>query len=87
MSTKSREVIWGGAIMGAKIRAKGAREEARKALRAADRAEAQAGSFPMWKAMVDPLSRHQQEPENLVRMTRVLTLSAQSGSQTNSPLA
>jgi hypothetical protein len=39
MSNKSREVIWGGRIMGAKIRAEGAREEARKAVRAADRAE------------------------------------------------
>jgi hypothetical protein len=47
MSTKSREVIWGGAIMGAKIRAQGAREEARKALRAADRAEAEAWSVQM----------------------------------------
>ena len=28
MGTKSREVIWGGQIMGAKIRAKGAREAA-----------------------------------------------------------
>jgi len=26
MSTKSREVIWGGRIMGAEIRAQGARE-------------------------------------------------------------
>jgi hypothetical protein len=47
MSTKSREVIWGGSIMGAKIRAKDAREEAQKALRAADRAEAQAWSVQM----------------------------------------
>jgi hypothetical protein len=47
MSTKSREVIWGGSIMGAKIRAKAAREEAQKALRAADRAEAAAWSAQM----------------------------------------
>ena len=33
MSTKSREVIWGGQIMGAEIHAKHAREEARKAAR------------------------------------------------------
>jgi hypothetical protein len=32
MSTKSREVIWGGRIMGARVRARGAREEAEKAV-------------------------------------------------------
>src|SRR5260370_8200617 len=47
MSTKSREVIWGGRVMGAKMRAEGAREEARKAVRAADRAEAEAWSVRM----------------------------------------
>jgi hypothetical protein len=47
MSTKSREVIWGGSIMGAKIRAKAAREEAQKAIRAANRAEAAAWSIQM----------------------------------------
>jgi hypothetical protein len=41
MSTKSREVIWGGRIMGADIRAKGAREAAQRAVREADRAEAE----------------------------------------------
>ena len=46
MSTKSREVIWGGR-MGAKIRADGAREDAIKALRAADRAQAEAWSIRM----------------------------------------
>ncbi|MDT7810352.1 MAG: hypothetical protein QOJ42_268 [Acidobacteriaceae bacterium] len=35
MSTKSREVLWGGRILGAKIRAQGARERAAKAVRAA----------------------------------------------------
>ena len=40
MSTKSREVIWGGRIMGADIHAKAARETAQKAIREADRAEA-----------------------------------------------
>ena len=40
MGTKSREVIWGGQIMGAKIHARHAREEAKKAIREADRAEA-----------------------------------------------
>src|SRR3954452_20870427 len=39
---KSREVIWGGQILGATIRAKHAREEAAQAIRDADRAEAQA---------------------------------------------
>src|SRR6185369_14151728 len=38
MSTKSRQVIWGGRIMGAQIRAQGAREAAKKAAREADRA-------------------------------------------------
>lgn len=47
MSTKSREVIWGGSIMGADIRAKGAREAARKAVQEADRAEAEAWSIRM----------------------------------------
>jgi hypothetical protein len=40
MGTKSREVIWGGQIMGAKIRARGACEAADKAAGEADRAEA-----------------------------------------------
>ena len=47
MSTKSREVIWGSRISGAKIHARHAREEARKAIRAADRAEAEAWSVRM----------------------------------------
>ena len=47
MSTKSREVIWGGQIMSAKIRAEAARKEAGKASRAADRAEAEAWSVRM----------------------------------------
>jgi hypothetical protein len=40
MGNKTREVIWGGRIMGADIRALTARQEARKAARVADRAEA-----------------------------------------------
>jgi hypothetical protein len=44
MSIKTREVIWGGRIMGAKMRAETARHEARKAARAADRAEAESWS-------------------------------------------
>jgi hypothetical protein len=47
MSTKSREVIWGGRISGAKISAQAARERAIKAVRDADRAEAEAWSVRM----------------------------------------
>jgi hypothetical protein len=47
MSTRSREVIFGSRLRGAKIRAEGAREEAVKAVRAADRAEAEAWSIRM----------------------------------------
>jgi hypothetical protein len=47
MSTKSRQVIYGSRIRGAKIRAEGAREAAAKAIRAADRAEAEAWSIQM----------------------------------------
>jgi hypothetical protein len=47
MSTKSRQVIFGSRIRGARIRAEGAREEATKANRAADRAEAEAWSIQM----------------------------------------
>jgi hypothetical protein len=44
MTTKSREVIWGGRIMGAKMRAETAPQEA---FRKADRAEAEAWSLRM----------------------------------------
>jgi hypothetical protein len=47
MSTKSRELIWGGQILGADIRAKNARKAAQKAAREADRAEAHAWSLRM----------------------------------------
>jgi hypothetical protein len=47
MSAKSREVIFGSRIRGAKIRAEGAREEAVKAVSTADRAEAEAWSIRM----------------------------------------
>jgi hypothetical protein len=47
MGTKSREVIWGGRIMGAGTRARGAREDANRAIREADRAEAHAWSVRM----------------------------------------
>src|SRR5580704_2155273 len=47
MSTKSRLWIYGGQIRGAKIRAESAREAAKKAVREADRAEAEAWSIRM----------------------------------------
>jgi hypothetical protein len=47
MSTKSREVIRGGRIMGAEIRAQGARDAAQKANREANRAGAEAWSVRM----------------------------------------
>ena len=47
MGTKSREVIWGGQVMGAEITAKSAREAATKAAREADRAECHAWSLRM----------------------------------------
>jgi hypothetical protein len=47
VGTKSREVIWSGQIMNAKILARGAREAAQKAAREAYRAEAYAWSVQM----------------------------------------
>jgi hypothetical protein len=47
MSTKSRETLYGSRIRGAKMRAEGARQAAKKAVRAADRAEAEAWSIRM----------------------------------------
>ena len=47
MGTKSREVIWGSTIRGAKMSAEIARERAREAAREADRAEAYAWSVRM----------------------------------------
>src|SRR5258705_7590704 len=47
MSTKSRKTIYGSRIRGAKIRAEGARQAAKKAVRADDRAEAEAWSIRM----------------------------------------
>jgi hypothetical protein len=47
MGSKSREVIYGGRIIGAKIRAEGAREAAQKAVREADRAAAELWSIQM----------------------------------------
>ena len=57
MSTKSRQTIYGGAIMGAKIRAESARKRAAEAAREADRAEAEAWSIQMealWRAAHQP---------------------------------
>ena len=45
MSTKSRQTIYGGPLMGANIRAEGARKRAAEATREADRAEAEAWSL------------------------------------------
>lgn len=47
MSTKSRQTLYSGRIIGAKIRAEGAREAAKKAIQEADRAEADAWSIRM----------------------------------------
>jgi hypothetical protein len=47
MNTKSRQTIYGGRIIGAKIRAQGAREAALKALREANRAEAEVWTIQM----------------------------------------
>ena len=47
MSTKSREVLFGSRIVGARIRAESARRRAGKAVREADRAEAEAWSIRM----------------------------------------
>ena len=58
MSTKKREVIFGGRIMGAKIRAEHARELAKTAERDADRAEADLWSIRM-EAYGGPRSRRQ----------------------------
>jgi hypothetical protein len=47
MSTKSRQTIYSGPIMGAKIRAQEASKAAQEAAQAADRAEADAWSIRM----------------------------------------
>jgi hypothetical protein len=47
MSTKSREVIYGSQIRGAKIRAEGARKRCRGPVHEADRADAEAWSIQM----------------------------------------
>jgi hypothetical protein len=76
MSTKKREVIWGGRIMGAKMRAETARQEARKAARAADRAEAESVVGPhgrLWRASTAvPNNRPMPERELLLVINRML---------------
>jgi hypothetical protein len=47
MSTKSRQIIYGSRITGAKMRAEGARKRAAESIREADRAEAEAWSIKM----------------------------------------
>jgi hypothetical protein len=47
MSTKSREVIWGGQVRAAKMNAESARQRAKEAACEADRAEAYAWSLRM----------------------------------------
>jgi hypothetical protein len=47
MSTKSREVIWGGQVRAAEMNAGSARQRAKEATREADRAEAHAWSVRM----------------------------------------
>jgi hypothetical protein len=56
MSTKKREVIWGGRIMGADMRAQTARQEARKAPVPLIEPRQKHGRFA-WKAMADQPSR------------------------------
>ena len=55
IASKSRQTIWAGSIMGAKIRAEGARKRAAEAIREADRAEAEHGRS-RWKATAAPRS-------------------------------
>jgi hypothetical protein len=52
MGTKSREIIWGSTIRGAKMSAETARQRAREAARKADHAEA-----TRWRATAGPRSR------------------------------
>jgi hypothetical protein len=59
MSTKSRQTIYGGRIMGAEIRTQGGREAAEQAARDADRAEAEAWSIRV-EATAGRRSRHRQ---------------------------
>ena len=80
MSTKTREVIWGSRIMGAKMRAETARKEARKAARAADRAEAEAMVGPhggLWRPS-PAIANHRPVPERRLRLAGNRMLSMQN---------
>ena len=72
MSTKSRQTIYGGSIIGAKIRAEAPREAAQKAIREADRAEAEAWSIQMegYGGPAQPLPHHRTMPQRWVWMAR-----------------
>jgi hypothetical protein len=70
-STKSRQTIYGGPTMGAKIRAEGARKRAREA----DRAEAEAWSLQT-EALADLRSRRQQLDNALMGASAGLRWSA-----------
>lgn len=67
MSTKKREVIWGGRIMGAEICAQSARKAAQKAAREADASTA-ALAGPRWSAIApspgEPAARRHIRSEN-----------------------
>jgi hypothetical protein len=72
MSTKSRQVIYGGQIIGAKIRADGARKHAAKAIRETDRAEAESVVDPdggLWRASA-ALPDHRPMPQWRIRLAR-----------------
>jgi hypothetical protein len=72
IGSKSREVIYGGRIIGARIRAEGAREAAQKAVREADRAAAPGCGRSRWKPMGDlrsPRQRSRNASTALTHMT------------------
>jgi hypothetical protein len=77
MSNKSREVIFGSRIRGAKIRAEGAREEAVGAVRAADRAEAEAWSIRM-EGTASPRSRRRRSRNASMAANREKTAALQA---------
>jgi hypothetical protein len=79
MSTKTREVIWGGRIMGAKMRAETARKEV---ARAADRAEAEAWSIRMegYGGPAQPSPDDTSMPERRIRLARNRMLPVQDES-------
>ena len=72
MGTKSREVIWGGQVMGAKIRAESAPKRAKEAAREADRAEAHAWSLRMegFGGPAQPIPNHRPMSQWWLRLVR-----------------